>query len=62
MELLGDRGATDDRVLLKHDDPQAGAGEIGRAGQSIVAAADEGDVVVVWHHGPACPVIWTEMQ
>ena len=47
MELLGDRGATGDRVLLKHHDPQAGAGEIGRAGQSIVAAADEGDVVVV---------------
>ena len=54
MELLGDRGAADDRVLLEHQHAQTRAGEIGRASQAIVAGSDDDDVVAVSAHAVNC--------
>ena len=39
-QLLGDRGATEDVALLEDERLQAGAGEIGRADEPVVAAAE----------------------
>jgi len=44
-ELLGDRGAADERAALEHPYFQAGAGEIAGADQAVVSAADDDDVV-----------------
>src|SRR5690606_28411984 len=40
----------DDTAALKHADLELGAGEIGRADQAVVAAADDEDVAVVIGH------------
>ncbi len=54
MELLGHRRAADDCILLEHDDAQARAGQIGGAGEPVVAAADDGDVVEPRGSCPLC--------
>lgn len=41
MELRGDRRAADDRAALEDLDLQSGGGEIGRASEAVVAAADD---------------------
>ena len=43
--LLGGRRAARDRALLENDDVQSPAGEVGRASEAVVAAADHDDVV-----------------
>ena len=52
MELLGDGRPADHRVLFEHDDAQAGARQIGSAGEAVVPAADDGDVVGIVGHVP----------
>ena len=44
-ELLGDRRAAEHVALLEDEGPQAGAGEVGRAHEAVVAAADDDRVV-----------------
>lgn len=39
-EFLSDGGATNDVAALKDGDREAGAGEVGGCGESIVASAD----------------------
>ena len=45
MEFLGDRGAADDVAALEHRDLEAARREIARAGEAVVAAADDDGVV-----------------
>jgi hypothetical protein len=52
MEFLGHDRAADHGILLDHDDAQAGAGQVGGAGEPVVAGADDGDVVGIVGHGP----------
>ena len=47
MELLGDRRAAHHGTALDHFHPQAGAAEIGRAGEAVVAGPDDDNVVGV---------------
>ena len=44
MELLGDRGAADHLAPLEHVHAQARHREIGRAGEAVMAGADDDDV------------------
>jgi hypothetical protein len=44
-DLLGHAGAPDDLAALEHDRPQAGAREVERGGQPVVAPAHDRDVV-----------------
>ena len=44
MEFLGHRGAADHLAALDHLHPQAGHREIGRAGEAVMAGADDDDV------------------
>jgi hypothetical protein len=46
VDLLGDRRAADDVAALEHEHLPSGAGEVGRADQAVVAAANDDDVVV----------------
>ena len=45
--LLGDGGAADDVAALEHDGALAGAGEVGRGDEPVVAAADDDGVVPI---------------
>jgi hypothetical protein len=49
MELLGHRRAADHRAAFEHAYPQPGAGEVERADQPVVAAADDQRVVLPGH-------------
>src|SRR6516164_8826394 len=49
MKFLCDRGSADDLASLDDPDAQAGAGEIGRAGEAVMPRADDNDVGFV--HG-----------
>ncbi|MGY4439882.1 hypothetical protein ACVW04_002664 [Bradyrhizobium sp. LM2.3] len=44
MKLLRDRGPADHLAALDHAHAQAGHREIGRAGQAVMASADDDDV------------------
>ena len=44
MEFLGDRRAAEDRTPLEKGHRQPGPGEVGRAGQAVVARADDGHI------------------
>ncbi len=46
-DLLGDGGAPDQRPALQHQHFLAGAGQVGRRDQAVVAAPDEDRVVVL---------------
>ena len=52
MELLGDRRAADDCILLQHDDAQTRARQIRGAGQPVVASTNDGNVMSVVGHVP----------
>ncbi len=47
--FLGDRGAADDMAPLENQSPQAGPGEIGPAGEPVVATADNDGVIRSLH-------------
>ena len=47
MKFLGHRSAADHLAPLDHGDAQARGGEIGRAGEAVVARADDDDVGLV---------------
>ena len=51
-ELLGDRGASEDVPLFEHERLEAGAREIRRAHQAVVAAADDDRVVALGQRAP----------
>jgi hypothetical protein len=51
-QLLGDRCAAEHGPLLDDEGLQAGAGEVGRADQAVVAAADDDRVVALGHPLP----------
>jgi hypothetical protein len=55
MELLGDRGAADDAAPFQDFDAEPGHSEIGRAGEAVMAAADDDDVVL---HQPGQALVW----
>jgi hypothetical protein len=44
--FLGDGRAADDVAAFEHQDPAAGAGEVGGCGEAVVPRADDGDVVL----------------
>ena len=48
-DLLRHRGAADHVPALEHERLQAGASEIGAAGQPVVAAPDDDGVVALRH-------------
>ncbi len=43
-ELLGDRGAADDRAPFEHGDAQPGARQVAGTGEAVVAGTDDQDV------------------
>jgi hypothetical protein len=45
MELLSDRGAADDVAALEYCDLETARSEVARAGEAVVAAADDDGVV-----------------
>ena len=47
VELLGDRGATDEMAALQDEGSQAGLGQVRTVGQAVVAASDDDGVVLV---------------
>src|SRR5207237_7452413 len=46
--LLGDAGAADDVAALKHQDAQAGAGEVAGSHEPVVPGTDQDGVVTRW--------------
>src|SRR5262245_54522549 len=51
MELLRYGRPANGGVLLQHDDAQTHPGEIGSAGQAVVARPDNGDIELTGTHG-----------
>ena len=52
-ELLGDSGASEDGPLFEHERLQAGAREVRRAHETVVAAADDDRVVALGQPAPS---------
>ena len=48
-DLLGQRGAAEDLATLEDERAQATAGEVGRADEAVMAAADDDGVVTLGH-------------
>ena len=50
MKLLGHRRTADNHVLFQHDDVEPARSQIGGAGQTVVASADNRDIMVGGSH------------